>query len=86
MSKTIMMVALIPLEARSMKLVSFVLDQYGQQLSPPDLVDLKVSVNLGKLPPALPSRTSTPQLHSVSSQPRLPSKAKHLGTACLARR
>lgn len=46
MSKTIMTVALIPAEFRQLKLESFVLDQFGNELSAPDFADLKVSVNL----------------------------------------
>jgi hypothetical protein len=47
MSKTIMSIALIPSDFRNLKLESFVLDQFGDELSAPDFADLKASVNLG---------------------------------------
>ena len=47
MSKTIMSIALILADFRQLKLESFVLDQFGDELSAPDFVDLKVAVNLG---------------------------------------
>eukprot|EP01047_Picozoa_sp_COSAG01_P019575 COSAG01_NODE_1091_length_11743_cov_52.449244_9_plen_769_part_00 len=47
MSKTIMSLALIPMDYRRLKLEEFVLDQFGEQLSAPDFTDLKKSVNLG---------------------------------------
>ena len=47
MSKTIMSIALIPMEYRHLKLEAYVLDQFGDELSAPDFADLKSSVNLG---------------------------------------
>lgn len=47
MSKTIMSIALIPMEYRHLKLEAYVLDQFGDELSAPDFADLKSSVNVG---------------------------------------
>lgn len=46
MSKTIMSIALIPMEYRQLKLEAYVLDQFGDELSAPDFADLKASVNI----------------------------------------
>lgn len=47
MSKTVMSIALIPMEYRRLKLEAYVLDQFGDQLTSADFVDLKSSVNIG---------------------------------------
>lgn len=47
MSKTVMSIALIPMEYRHLKLETYVLDQFGDELSAPDFVDLKSSVGVG---------------------------------------
>lgn len=46
MSKTIMSIAIIPMEYRHLKLEAYVLDQFGDELSSPDFVELKSSVNI----------------------------------------
>lgn len=46
MSRAIMTIALIPMEYRRLKLEAYVLDQFGDELSAPDLVELKSSVNV----------------------------------------
>ena len=46
MSRAIMSIALIPMEYRRLKLETYVLDQFGDELSAPDLVELKSSVNI----------------------------------------
>ena len=46
MSKTIMTIAIIPMEYRHLKLEAYVLDQFGDSLTASDVVDLKSSVNI----------------------------------------
>ena len=46
MSRSIMQIAVIPLNYRTLKLEEYVLGQFGEQLQAPDLTDLKASVNL----------------------------------------
>eukprot|EP01043_Picozoa_sp_COSAG02_P040631 COSAG02_NODE_3304_length_6976_cov_6.587902_5_plen_662_part_00 len=46
MSKTIMSIVMIPMEYRRLRLEAYVLDQFGDELSAPDFVELKASINI----------------------------------------